>query len=94
MHMAHRLLQGHEVLNHDLKVLIQVDDLALHYVHALVEVSFEGSTLHELRHVVYLAVFPELYDLAIQLFKLLFKLLVPWYQFFLHQLFYLELGGK
>ena len=94
MHMPHRLLQRHEVLDHDLKVLVQVKDLAFHDAHAIVEVSLKGSTLHELGHVIDLAIFSQLYDLTIQLLKLLFKLFVPRYHFFSDQLFYLDFRSK
>ena len=82
------------LLDHDLKVLVQVKDLALHDAHAIVKVSLKGSTLHELGHIIDLAIFSQLYDLTIQLLKLLFKLFVPRYHFFSDQLLYLDFRSE
>ena len=91
VHVIYGLLDGGEVVDHQLEVLVKIVDLAVDQVHAVLQVRFEGCPLDHLGNMINFAVFPERYYLAIELLKLLFELLMPRRHFFSDYLVDLEI---
>lgn len=81
VHVVHGLLNGGEVVDHELEVLVKIVDLAVDQVYAVVHIRFERCPLNQLVHTVYLAVLAKLDYFNFELLKLLFELLVPRSQF-------------
>ena len=86
MYSIHGLLHRHEVLNQYLERLVQLHNLALKILDTMVEVSLEGSCLHQFVYVINLTIFAKLYYFAVQLFETFLKLRMYGCCFFMDQL--------